>query len=381
MKVLKFGGTSVGTIESLLNVKKIVESTPGKKIVVVSALGGITDLLISTARLAVADDISYLDSYSKIVARHISVVNGVVPVSRRDATEALIKMMLDELGNIFKGVMLLHDLSPRALDIIVSYGERMSSVIVANIIKGATHFDSRAFIRTTRGSQRQNVLDSDLTNRLIDEKVKKYDWETAVIGGFLATDQNGEVTNLGRGGSDYTAAIMAAAFDAEALEIWTDVDGFMTADPKVIDNAYVIDELSFMEAMELCNFGAKVIYPPTIYPVYHKNIPILVKNTFNPSARGTLISGNPGKGGKAIKGISSINDTCLVTITSLCMVGGHRREFPYFQCADGERRERVPCVAGGQREQYHHSRQKLRRGFGRAHTQRGVLRRAGVGHV
>lgn len=321
MKVLKFGGTSVGTIESLLNVKKIVESTPGKKIVVVSALGGITDLLISTARLAVADDISYLDSYSKIVARHISVVNGVVPVSRRDATEALIKMMLDELGNIFKGVMLLHDLSPRALDIIVSYGERMSSVIVANIIKGATHFDSRAFIRTTRGPQRQNVLDSDLTNRLIDEKVKKYDWETAVIGGFLATDQNGEVTNLGRGGSDYTAAIMAAAFDAEALEIWTDVDGFMTADPKVIDNAYVIDELSFMEAMELCNFGAKVIYPPTIYPVYHKNIPILVKNTFNPSARGTLISGNPGKGGKAIKGISSINDTCLVTITSLCMVG------------------------------------------------------------
>ena len=241
MKVLKFGGTSVGTIESLLNVKKIVESTPGKKIVVVSALGGITDLLISTARLAVADDISYLDSYSKIVARHISVVNGVVPVSRRDATEALIKMMLDELGNIFKGVMLLHDLSPRALDIIVSYGERMSSVIVANIIKGATHFDSRAFIRTTRGPQRQNVLDSDLTNRLIDEKVKKYDWETAVIGGFLATDQNGEVTNLGRGGSDYTAAIMAAAFDAEALEILTDVDGFMTADPKVIDNAYVID--------------------------------------------------------------------------------------------------------------------------------------------
>ena len=124
-----------------------------------------------------------------------------------------------------------------------------------------------------------------LQNRLIDEKVKKYDWETAVIGGFLATDQNGEVTNLRRGGSDYTAAIMAAAFDAEALEIWTDVDGFMTADPKVIDNAYVIDELSFMEAMELCNFGAKVIYPPTIYPVYHKNIPILVKNTFNPSAR------------------------------------------------------------------------------------------------
>ncbi len=324
MKVLKFGGTSVGTVKSLTNVKKIVEETPGRKVVVVSALGGITDLLISTARLAVADDISYLDSYARIVERHIAVIDGVVPESRREATMAMIKMMLDELGNIYKGVMLLHDLSPRALDIIVSYGERLSSVIVSNIIKGATHFDSRTFIRTMEGPHGSQVLDSELTNRLIKEKVCCYEWDTAVMGGFLATDSKGEVTNLGRGGSDYTAAIMAAALDAEILEIWTDVDGFMTADPKVIDTAYVIDELTYTEAMELCNFGAKVIYPPTIYPVYHKNIPILVKNTFNPSAPGTRISKdsprhNPGD--KAIKGISSINDTCLVTITSLCMVG------------------------------------------------------------
>lgn len=324
MKVLKFGGTSVGTVNSLTNVKRIVEEIPGRKVVVVSALGGITDLLIATARLAVADDIAYLDSYARIVERHIAVIDGVVPESRRDATLAMVKMMLDELGNIFKGVMLLHDLSPRALDIIVSYGERLSSVIVSNAIKGATHFDSRTFIRTKEGPHGANVLDSELTNRLIEEKVCAYEWDTAVMGGFLATDAKGEVTNLGRGGSDYTAAIMAAALDADILEIWTDVDGFMTADPRVIDTAYVIDELTYTEAMELCNFGAKVIYPPTIYPVYHKNIPILVKNTFNPSAPGTRISNEPPHrkpSDKAIKGISSINDTCLVTITSLCMVG------------------------------------------------------------
>lgn len=318
---MKFGGTSVGTAESLANVKKIVEETPGRKVVVVSALGGITDLLISTARLAVADDISYLEQYARIVERHLTVIDGVVPPSRRDATEAMVRMMLDELANIYKGVMLLHDLSPRALKIIVSYGERLSSVIVANIIKGATHFDSRSFIRTKRTPHGGDVLDSVLTNRLIEEQVCAYEWDTAVMGGFLATDDNGEVTNLGRGGSDYTAAILAAALDADVLEIWTDVDGFMTADPKVIDSAYVIDELTFTEAMELCNFGAKVIYPPTIYPVYHKDIPILVKNTFNPTAPGTRISSTAHPGGKAIKGISSINDTCLVTITSLCMVG------------------------------------------------------------
>ncbi|MDE6399271.1 MAG: bifunctional aspartate kinase/homoserine dehydrogenase I, partial [Muribaculaceae bacterium] len=221
----------------------------------------------------------------------------------------------------YKGVLLLRDLSPRALNMIVSYGERRSSIIVANTIKGATHFDSRAFIRTKRLANGADVLDSELTNRLIVENLNAYGWETAVVGGFIASDTGGEVTNLGRGGSDYTASVMAAALDADSLEIWTDVDGFMTADPKVIDNAYVIDELTFTEAMELCNFGAKVIYPPTIYPVYHKNIPILVKNTFNPEARGTRISSTAHHGGKPIKGISSINDTCLVTITSLCMVG------------------------------------------------------------
>lgn len=321
MKVLKFGGSSVGTVESLNNVRKIVSETDGKKIVVVSALGGITDLLLSTARLAVADDIKYLDSYARIVERHLDIIKEVVPESRRTSTESVVKLMLEELGNIYKGVMLLHDLSSRALNIIVSYGERLSSIIVANIIEDSVHFDSRLFIRTKRSQNGADILDSQLTNTLIHKYLGEKEWTTAVMGGFISSDSKGEVTNLGRGGSDYTAAIMAAAFNAEVLEIWTDVDGFMTADPKVIDKAYVIESLSFTEAMELCNFGAKVIYPPTIYPVYHKNIPILVKNTFNPSAPGTLISSRKSHGGKPIKGISSINDTCLVTITSLCMVG------------------------------------------------------------
>ncbi len=321
MKVLKFGGTSVGTVESLRNVKKIVEGIPGRKVVVVSALGGITDQLIATAHLAVKDDISYLESYARIVQRHVDVIEGIVPEARRAETMDKVRLLLDELANIYRGVTLLRDLSPRALDIIVSYGERLSSVIISNIIEGATHFDSRNIIKTTTNTYGQHILDNELTQELIHGAFDGGNWTTAVMGGFIASDSKGDVTNLGRGGSDYTASIMAAALDADVLEIWTDVDGFMTADPRVINSAYVIDHLSFTEAMELCNFGAKVIYPPTIYPVYHKNIPILVKNTFNPSAPGTCISNESGSDGQLIKGISSINDTCLVTITSLCMVG------------------------------------------------------------
>lgn len=321
MKVLKFGGSSVGTASSLANVKRIVESTAGRKVVVVSALGGVTDLLLSTARLAKNDDIAYLEQYARIVERHQSVIDGIVPEQKKAEVGSIIRMMLEELGNIYKGVMLLHDLSPRAQKIIVSYGERMSSVIVASVIDGATHFDSFKFIRTKKGPHSEEILDTDLTNELIDKELSAKEWNTAVCGGFLATDSEGEISNLGRGGSDYTASILAAALEAEILEIWTDVDGFMTADPKVIDHAYVIPQLTFTEAMELCNFGAKVIYPPTIYPVYHKNIPIKVKNTFNPDAPGTLISNDKTSTDKLIKGISSINDTALITISSLCMVG------------------------------------------------------------
>lgn len=322
MKVLKFGGTSVGTIESLRHVKRIVEECDEQVIVVVSALGGITDLLINTAHQASSGDITYMQNYAKIVERHVNVINGIVPQEKIASVREKIDKLLEELGNIYRGVSLIKDLSSRTLDIIVSYGERMSSTIVSNIINDATLFDSREFIKTETQFNK-HVLNAELTEHLIHEKFDSFTGKVALVPGFISSDtEAGDITNLGRGGSDYTAAIICATLNARQLEIWTDVDGFMTADPRVISTAYVIDKLTFIEAMELCNFGAKVVYPPTIYPVFQKNIPILIKNTFNSSAPGTLISDIHGsEEGKAIKGISSINDTCLITLTGFGMVG------------------------------------------------------------
>ena len=321
MKVLKFGGTSVGSVESMSSVKQIVESCHEPVIVVVSALGGITDRLIETARVAVVGGDGYESHFRAIVERHKTMVQQAVEPAKQLELLALIDPLLGELGNIFKGVSLIKDLSTKTLDTIVSYGERLSSLIVSRVIEGAVHYDARFFIKTSR-QYGKHIVDFDETNKL----VKRYFAElprVAVVPGFIASDRiTGDVTNLGRGGSDYTASILATALGASQLEIWTDVDGFMTADPRVINTAYVIEHLSFTEAMELCNFGAKVIYPPTIYPVFHKNIPILIKNTFNPSAPGTLISADHSHfEGKAIKGISSINDTCLITLSGMGMVG------------------------------------------------------------
>ena len=321
MKVLKFGGTSVGTVESLSHVKKIVESCTEQVIVVVSALGGITDKMINTAQLASKGDIVYLESYEHIVERHNVVIDGLVPTDKQLEVKSIVNPLLEELGNIYRGVNLIGDLSERTLDIIVSYGERLSSVIISYIITNAKHFDSRNFIKTEKQFGK-HILNNELTQKLIHSAFDDNEFSVAIVPGFIASNENNDITNLGRGGSDYTAAILAATLDASVLEIWTDVDGFMTADPRVINNTYVIDHLSFIEAMELCNFGAKVIYPPTIYPVYHKNIPIRIKNTFNYTSPGTLISEQrPSAEGKAIKGISSINDTCLITVSGLGMVG------------------------------------------------------------
>lgn len=321
MKVLKFGGTSVGTVESLGSVKKIVEGCNEPVIVVVSALGGITDQLINTAKLAAQGDKTHHDNYARIVERHNNVIANVVPAEKQDDVKSIVAPLLEELGNIYKGVSLIKDLSERTLDIIVSYGERLSSVIISRIIDGAQHYDSRNFIKTEKQFGK-HILDNDTTQKYIHATFDNNNFKVAVVPGFISSDEEGNITNLGRGGSDYTAAILAATLNASVLEIWTDVDGFMTADPRVINNTYVIDHLSFIEAMELCNFGAKVIYPPTIYPVCHKNIPIWIKNTFNPTAPGTCISEQcPSPEGKAIKGISSINDTCLITVSGLGMVG------------------------------------------------------------
>lgn len=336
MKVLKFGGTSVGTIESLANVRQIVAdyitARPEEPmIVVVSALGGITDRLIATARLAAEADPAYIASLDQIIERHHAVAAGTIAdPSALAGVMARVDALLDELSNIYRGVSLIRDLSPRSLDIIVSYGERLSSTIIEHILPSATLLDSRRFIKTV-DQFGKHVLDTDATHAAIADTFTEAilaPGRVILVPGFISTAANNgnEITNLGRGGSDYTAAILAAALDAEALEIWTDVDGFLTADPRQVRGTYVIPHLSFIEAMELCNYGAKVIYPPTIYPVFHKSIPILIKNTFNPSAPGTLISDTPATDvpeapGKAIRGISSINDTCLITVSGLGMVG------------------------------------------------------------
>ena len=323
MKVLKFGGTSVGSVDSILSLKKIVEdeATNQEIVVVVSALGGITDKLIATSNLALKGDESWKDEFDEIVQRHHQMIDSIIPDKQKaEELRKIINSLFEQLHSIFYGVFLIHDLSKKTMDAIVSYGERLSSYIVTALIPGAVRKNSRDFIRTEKKNGK-HTLDSELTYRLVRESFQDLP-RISIVPGFIGRDRKSmETTNLGRGGSDYTAAIIAAALNAEILEIWTDVDGFMTADPKIIKTAYTINELSYVEAMELCNFGAKVIYPPTIYPVCVKNIPIKVKNTFNPEGAGTIIKDKIDNDQKPIKGISSISGTTLITVTGLSMVG------------------------------------------------------------
>ncbi|MDD7144839.1 bifunctional aspartate kinase/homoserine dehydrogenase I [Hallella sp.] len=323
MKVLKFGGTSVGSVKSILSLKHIVENEARRQpiVVVVSALGGITDKLLSTAQQAVSGNEAWKISFEEMVDRHHKMIDTIITntIDREDLFNK-VDALFEQLRSIYFGVYLIRDLSRKTQDAIVSYGERLSSNIVSSMVRGSMWMDSREFIKT-EFAHGKNTLDSVLTNKLVRDAFAELPRVT-ILPGFISCDRDtGETTNLGRGGSDYTAALVAAALNAEVLEIWTDVDGFMTADPKVIRSAYTIDELSYVEAMELCNFGAKVIYPPTIYPVCIKNIPIRVKNTFNPEGRGTIIKGKVENDSKAIRGISSIKGTTLITVSGLSMVG------------------------------------------------------------
>ena len=332
MKVMKFGGTSVGSAKSILSLKKIVETEARTQpvVVVVSALGGITDKLIATSQIALQGNERWREEFDAMVTRHHQMIDTIITDDKKRVDLFnKVDQLFDQLRSIYYGVYLIHDLSEKTQAAIVSYGERLSSNIVATLIKGGVRMNSRDFIRTERKNGK-HVLDSELTARLVKEAFSPIvccdnvatNKTIAVVPGFISRDRDTmETTNLGRGGSDYTAAIIAAALDAEVLEIWTDVDGFMTADPRVIKTAYTINELSYVEAMELCNFGAKVIYPPTIYPVCVKNIPIKVKNTFNPEHPGTLIKDHIENDQKPIKGISSIKGTTLITVTGLSMVG------------------------------------------------------------
>ena len=313
----------MGSVESILSLKAIVEKEAQKQpiIVVVSALGGITDKLIATSVLAQKGDEAWKDEFQAMVERHHKMIDTIITDPRkREQLFNIVDSLFEQLRSIYFGVYLIHDLSKKTQDAIVSYGERLSSNIVATLVQGAKWYDSREFIKTVRKNHK-NTLDSELTNRLVRRTFSDLQ-RISLVPGFISKDRDtDEITNLGRGGSDYTAAIIAAALEAEILEIWTDVDGFMTADPRVIKTAYTIKELSYIEAMELCNFGAKVVYPPTIYPVCVKNIPIRVKNTFNPDGEGSIIKQKVANNDKPIKGISSINGTTLITVAGLSMVG------------------------------------------------------------
>jgi len=314
----------VGSPDSLLLVKKIVENEPEPVIVVVSALSGVTDRLLLAADFALNGNSGYKPLLDEIIARHEELIEA--RVTSPDAILEVVQktqQLYDDLRNILRGVYLIGDLSQKTSDKIVSYGERLSSLIISKVIGGAQLYDATEFIKTNRQFS-SHIPDLARSNELIRKTFSEMPPpHVAVVPGFISSScEDNDITNLGRGGSDYTAAIIAAAMNASVLEIWTDVDGFMTADPRIINSAYVIDELSFTEAIELSNFGAKVIYPPTIFPVFHKNIPIYVKNTFHPDAEGTRIRDiKPTRNGKIIRGISSINDTALITIQGLGMVG------------------------------------------------------------
>ena len=323
MKVMKFGGTSVGSVNSILNLKAIVEAAAAKEriIVVVSALGGITDKLIKTANMAVEGDNTFNKEFQEIVTRHHDLINATIPDNeKRTLLLQDVDILLNELHNIYQGLALINNLTPKSEATIVSYGERISSRIVTALIEGATRYNSRKFIKTET-KHGKYILAAEETDKLIHSHFDGSCDNIAIVPGFIAQDKESEeITNLGRGGSDYTAAIIAATLNADILEIWTDVDGFMTADPRVINTAYTIKHLSYVEATELCNFGAKVVYPPTIYPVFKANIPIKIRNTFNPDGEGTIIDANSEDEGRLIKGISSINNSVYVHCSHLCMV-------------------------------------------------------------
>ena len=321
MKVLKFGGTSVGSVDSIRQIQQIIAKQTDDCIVVVSALGGITDQLLKAARLALQSGDTYMEVYQQIRQRHLDMVNTLIDnATVRQMLLHELDGILDELRSILFGVHLVGDLSEKTEAAIVSYGERMSSRIVTAALPGAVRKNSLQFIRTEH-KHGQVLLNNELTEQLIREAFSPMP-HLAVCPGFISKDsKTEEITNLGRGGSDYTASILAATLDADVLEIWTDVNGFMTADPRLIPSAYTIQSLSYVEATELCNFGAKVVYPPTIYPVCAKNIPIRILNTFCPDNTGTVIQSQAEKDARYVCGLSSIRDVAMITVSGLSMVG------------------------------------------------------------
>ena len=321
MKVLKFGGASVGSIKNLKQVKRIVEGVSEPVVIVVSAVENVTDMLLNTTLLAAQGNASYTETLNKIITTHNQLIEELMSSSLSAEVKKEVDTLHEELENILKGVYLIKDLTDKTGDVILSYGERIASLFVGKYLD-AQYLDSRNFIKTNNSLGGANV-DLELSYKLIREQFASSSNKRTVIAGFIASDsETSDVTTLGRGGSDYTAALVAAALGASKIEIWNTNDGFMTADPAVTRKAYKIDHLSYSEAMELCNFGAAVIFPPTIHPACVANIPIQIMNIEKPDCLGTLISTDV-KDEKTIKGISSIENSALVTIQGMGMMGVH----------------------------------------------------------
>lgn len=326
MQVLKFGGTSVANAENINKVAAIVKEAikNGRTIVVVSALGGVTDLLLTAASLAADGNETYKDRLGLVEQRHLEAVKQLLPVAQQSQLLSLVKKSCNELEDICSGIFLLRELTARSKDRISSYGEWLSSQIISAKLKadGVDNAwkDMRELIVTN-----SNFTAAEVDFAITDEKIDAYfpgqPHGLFIVPGFIAADKNGITTTLGRGGSDYTAAILASAVEANKLEIWTDVSGMMTADPRLTANARIIPHISYQEAMELSHFGAKVIYPPTIQPVMSKNIPVWIKNTFAPGDYGTLIETSANRNGSIVRGISSINNIALLSLEGSGMIG------------------------------------------------------------
>jgi len=328
MKVLKFGGSSVAKPDRIVHIGKLLKKrikAKEKITVVFSAFGGVTDELIRIAKTASNGDDNYLSLFIKLQARHVDTVQQLIKKSKQKHIEKAMISEMGVLGELLKGIFLVREASPRTMDYLLSFGERCSNYIIANYLTqlgiDAEYVDARKIIKTDKsfGSAKVNFK---LTNETIQDFYKQRKKKTLIVTGFIGSDIGGLTTTLGRGGSDYTAAILASALETKALEIWTDVDGVLTCDPRKVKHAYTIDTLTYNEAMELSHFGAKVIYPPTIQPALSMGIPIYIKNTFNPGFPGTLIGKQKGKRAEAkIKGLSSFSGLCLLTLQGPGMMG------------------------------------------------------------
>ncbi|MBU2884171.1 bifunctional aspartate kinase/homoserine dehydrogenase I [Gilvimarinus agarilyticus] len=334
MKVLKFGGTSVGTPDNLRKVKDILAAgQPEKTVCVVSALGGVTNLLHACSDLAAVGDESYEASLAQIEARHLDTIKELIPVKSQSVTFSKIRILLNDLEDIMKGIYLIRELSPKTLDKVLSFGEILSSNIIVDFLNAeglkTDLGDSRVLIKTDNIHNNANV-DFASTNKNITDYIPTAA-NLVVCPGFVSSNAEGVTTTLGRGGSDYTAAIFAAALDADSFEIWTDVSGMMTSDPRQVAAAHPIEKLSFQEALELSHFGAKVIYPPTIQPVLDKKIPIKIKNTFAPEDAGTTICEDANGDKQFVKGLSSVSDIALLNLTGSGMVGVPKFSFRLFK--------------------------------------------------